>query len=387
MLKLPKNFIELLQSYTKKTYLRGTRKAGFAERSFGEADYRFFAKGVIELNRFFTVERAERPGDYFNRKELRSGYLLYFLPVNVLKVTAVLDTLPPSFWQTPRHILDLGSGPATGAIGALLHQGMQHRKKANDVEITLLDQNRSILNDGKNLIQSLAQAGVCPTPKSIHLRPGRLLQPLPKLLPRRRYDLILIANTLNELAQPERRVQLIMQLMERYMSKDGRLIIIEPALRHPTRELMELRDAVLEQGRLFVHAPCLHQADCPMLAASRRDWCHMYWNWERPQMIAEFDRLVEIRKDYLKASYLVLAREAAPTRRQDWRVVSGPLNSKGKTERLLCGEAALPHLRRLVRLDRDRSLQNAAFDRAQRGDIVRVKAAERVGKKDRVDLI
>ena len=255
------------------------------------------------------------------------------------------------------------------------------------MEITLLDQNRSILNDGRNLIESSAHAGLILPPQAIHLRPGRLLQPLPKLLPRRRYDLILIANTLNEMTPSERRARLITQLMERYLSEDGRLIIIEPALRQPTRELMELHDVLLETDDIFVHAPCLHQAACPMLAASGRDWCHMYWDWERPAMIAAFDRLVGIRKDYLKASYLVLARQAAPVRRQDWRVVSGPLNSKGKTERLLCGEASLPDLRRLVRLDRDRSLQNAAFDRAQRGDVMRVKAKERVGKNDRVELI
>ncbi len=124
-----------------------------------------------------------------------------------------------------------------------------------------------------------------------------------------------------------------------------------------------------------------------MLAANRRDWCHTYLEWEHPRWISKFDRLVGIRKDYLKASYLLLGKDQPPDRSTQWRVVSGPLNSKGKTERLLCGEAGLPGLRRVMRLDRHASSANRELDRAARGSIIKVEVPEKIGQKDRVRLV
>jgi hypothetical protein len=116
-----------------------------------------------------------------------------------------------------------------------------------------------------------------------------------------------------------------------------------------------------------------------MLAANARDWCHTYIPWNRPQWIEKIDRLVAIRKDYLKCSYLLLGREPPQEHAFDlWRVVSGPLNSKGKSERLLCGEAGLPHLLRTCRLDREESPANADFDALERGDLVRMAKTARV---------
>ncbi|MBI3541022.1 MAG: hypothetical protein HY073_02655, partial [Deltaproteobacteria bacterium] len=88
---IPPYWENLLKGYVKKTFYAGTRKAHFANREeFTEGDYRFFAKGIEELNISFTQERGSLPKNYFNHKELRSGYILYFLPVNAIKVTHLL---------------------------------------------------------------------------------------------------------------------------------------------------------------------------------------------------------------------------------------------------------------------------------------------------------
>ena len=127
-----------------------------------------------------------------------------------------------------------------------------------------------------------------------------------------------------------------------------------------------------------------------MLAANQRDWCHTTIEWERPPFIEKFDRLVGIRKDYLKCSYLIMGPGRGsiyrtPTDSESiWRVVSGHLNSKGKSEMLFCGRAALPDLLRAVRLDRDQSDANRLFDELQRGDLVRMEKTTRIPQTTRL---
>jgi hypothetical protein len=155
--------------------------------------------------------------------------------------------------------------------------------------------------------------------------------------------------------------------------------VMEPALQETTRDLMQVRDDLLARGSGVVLAPCLHQEACPMLAANKRDWCHTYLEWERPAWIEKIDRLAGIRKDYLKCSYLILGKgEILGSSHDTWRVVSGHLNSRGKSELLLCGPGGLPGLFRTTRLDRDRSEANRVFDEVQRGDLIQMPKVSRI---------
>lgn len=376
MLSLPAEFEDLLKAYVKETY---SRKKG----AFSAGDVRFFAKGVAKLSDAFTAERGTLPKNYFNLKELRSGYILYFLPTNALKVAGLLKEFPPHFFKGCKKILDLGSGPATATLGVLL--ATQGRWTGS---VTLVDQNKDILKDGQRLIERMHQAKLSRAHMNVtSLRRDFSQGPIERSVRPEPYDLVIAMNVLNEWKDPKRRLHLVEKLLHKYVSKKGRLLIIEPALRQQTRELMELHDALLEREAGTVWAPCLHQEKCPMLADNRRDWCHSYFEWKRPKLIEHLDELVGIRKEYLKASYLLLGTEQTPDRSKQWRVVSGPLNSKGKTERLLCGAQGLPHLRRLMRMDREASEKNRVFGEAQRGDIINVKAVKQVRKDDRVKRV
>ena len=122
-----------------------------------------------------------------------------------------------------------------------------------------------------------------------------------------------------------------------------------------------------------------------MLRGNDRDWCHTYIPWQRPGWIEKIDRLVAIRKDYLTCSYLLLGKELLPVTPKDhWRVVSGPLNSKGKTERLLCGEGSLPDLLRVTRLDKDSTQNNGDLDWLERGDVAQMAKTDRIGRETSV---
>jgi hypothetical protein len=395
--QIPEFWEPLLKGYVKKTFYAGTRRKDFADREeFTEGDYRFFAKGVAELNLAFTRERQALPKNYFNRKELRSGYILYFLPVNALKVASLLRQLPPNQFVIDKadggkmKVIDIGSGPGTGMLGTMLYlENLLRGRKGGKIELKwiLIDQSRQVLNDASVLYErALAHLRESNPAWSIEselqLVVGDLFsQPLPRFLEPQGAELILSLNLLSELPK-EKRLPVVEGLLRNYLHKWGKILILEPALQKTTRELMELHDEIIERNSGVIYAPCLHQAACPMLAANRRDWCHTYIPWERPEWIEKIDRMVGIRKDYLKCSYLLLGTE--PVKAADdmlWRVVSGPLNSRGKSERLLCGEAALPRLLRVTRLDRDRSPANEGFDRLERGDIVQLAKIDRIRKE------
>ncbi|HSA59177.1 MAG TPA: small ribosomal subunit Rsm22 family protein [bacterium] len=414
---MPPFWESILKGYVKKTFYADTRRKDFADRAeFTEGDYRFFVKGVRDLSVAFTQERAFLPKNYLNQKEHRSGYILYFLPVNALKVATLLDQIPDEIIlkNQPRRgvegeaptalpvegatrapmidltILDVGSGPGTGMLGTMLHlEKMIRSGKVQKLPVRLrwilIDQNRQALNDAAalhdlvlfDLRRRYPRLEISSELKleARDLFAGKVSKSVPSA------DLILCLNVLSELAANRRR-HLLEDLLGNVLKPAGRLLAMEPALQSTTRALMDLHDELLDRGLGHVHAPCLHQAACPMLQANDRDWCHTYIPWNRPPWIEKIDRLVSIRKDYLKCSYLLLGREAPARRETDlWRVVSGPLNSKGKSERLLCGEAGLPGLLRVCRLDRDESPANAAFDALERGDLVRMAKTARVTKE------
>ena len=118
-----------------------------------------------------------------------------------------------------------------------------------------------------------------------------------------RFDLVVAAHLLNELfvdRQPAERVALRVRRIRAWstlLAPNGVLILIEPALRDTSRELLAVRDQVLAAGGLHVLAPCFWTGPCPALALER-DWCH--------------DAAPVPSKPRVDFSYLVLRAEPVP---------------------------------------------------------------------------
>lgn len=386
-ISVPPHWEALLWGYVKRAFYPGTRREPFAGREVAtEGDYRFFAPGVRKLNELFTRDRAYLPKNYLNQKELRSGYILYFLPVNALKIAALLGQMrlylpnPPPF-----TILDIGSGSGTAVLGVFLwlERHLAGLSAPLQLRWILVDQNRQALRDACQIYHQAFEELRRRFPHvEINSRVETIVtdleQPFTNRL-RLEANLILAVNVIGELAH-RKRLSIIERLVRGSLKAGGRLLVVEPALQRTTRELMQLHDLLLARRTTSVVAPCLHQAACPMLAANKRDWCHTTIEWERPPWIERFDRLVGIRKDYLKCSYLALGRpgEAPTYPNSSWRVVSGQLSSRGKSELLLCGPGGLPNLLRVTRLDRDRSETNCLFDELRRGDLVQMEKTDRI---------
>jgi ribosomal protein RSM22 (predicted rRNA methylase) len=199
---------------------------------------------------------------------------------------------------------------------------------------------------------------------------------------------IILSNVMNELfardeRRTEKRVSILNTILKRSLTDDGSCIIIEPALRETSREMLEVRDGLVEQG-FHVYSPCLISGKCPALA-NTKDWCHEDIPWDPPALVKEIDKLTGLRKDSLKFSYLVLRKDRLSlkdvSRENSFRVVSEPLVSKGKREFYVCGAAG----RQLVtRLDKDATPGNDFFGYLQRGNVVRFERLIDEGKRFKV---
>jgi ribosomal protein RSM22 (predicted rRNA methylase) len=332
------------------------------------------AEDVARLSHLLTKERGSLPKAYLRDPGLRTAYLSYFLPPNLDKIGVPLRelSLHPAKLLEQEHlqVLDLGSGPGTAILG--IRQFLARNRMRMRLECTAVDQVGENLKDAEVLFRE--QSGVAGMPATLFtVRSGIEAIAEHSGGP---FDIIVLSNVLNELYLREedrvnKRTALVERLLEQLLAPEGSCIIIEPALRDTSRDLLLVRDGIADAG-FHVYSPCLVQGHCPALV-NPKDWCHEDRPWDPPETIQEIDSCIGLRKDSLKFSYVVLRKDgrtlADACGPGCFRVVSEPLISKGKHELYLCGREG----RRLaVRLDKDAAPGNEAFAQLSRGEVVRI---------------
>ncbi|HEY6476653.1 MAG TPA: small ribosomal subunit Rsm22 family protein [Polyangia bacterium] len=269
---------------------------------------------------------------YLADAELRDEYARDIAPRTEAALARVLDEVwgAPGI-APPTRAIDLGAG--TGAAGRVL---------------------RARFGDALEIVEVDRTAA-----------PGVVRANLAVEMPRveRRFELVVVAHLLNELfvdRAPAQRVALralrVRAWAEGLLAPNGLLILIEPALRETSRELLAVRDQVLESG-LHVVAPCFWTGPCPALVRER-DWCH--------------DAAPVPSRPRVDFSYLVLRREPVAPPPTLYRAVSDPFPEKGRLRIFICG----PQGRHpLMRLSRHRGINNEALDRVVRGDTISIQNA------------
>jgi len=190
-----------------------------------------------------------------------------------------------------------------------------------------------------------------------------------------RFDVVVAAHLLNELyvgeaaaTRVERRAARVRAWARALLARGGALILIEPALRETSRELLAVRDVLVASG-MEVVAPCFWRGPCPALVRPR-DWCH--------------DTASSPAGARVDFSYLVL-HDGGTSHAEDsslYRVVSDPMPEKGRLRLYGCGTDGR---HALVRLDRNASPANAALDAARRGDVIRVERTQLGGDGLRIN--
>jgi SAM-dependent methyltransferase len=337
------------------------------------------AEGVAEVSRRYTLERAELQALQGDAR-LLSARLQFFLPRDLLKLhgplseLASVSTLP----QKPRwRVLDLGAGLGSTSLGVSRFAALSSSAQALDV--TAVDVDAEALELFAALAADVQTLPGVPITLSRHVADLASWARAPAR--RGPYDLIVMGLVLNELstarAAQEREEALLQSVLALAEQLDplGSMIIIEPALRETSRVLHALRDRIAQRAASpYVFAPCLGPTTCPMLARPR-DYCHERLPIELPRSLAPIAGAAGLRDRDLTYSYLTLTpsqrslRELGSVGEQLYRVVSGQLASKGKTEAWLCGPNAAP---RAQRLDRHVTDGNTDFELAERGCIIRV---------------
>lgn len=334
------------------------------QKPFHRDDLDFFFKGINELSELFTVERKRKIPPYFRHERFRSAYLLYFLPLQAAKFLflfqlhagAMQAALSAAKKEGVLRIADLGAGPGTASLSLLLwlleEKRLGHLQSIPKVEFTWLDTERSILEDGKLLLEKLTQFFPSFRDKismQYHVEPwwnaSRFLHP--------RTSLIIMGNVLNEnipdpSTQGNKTVQAIESILKH--STGGGTLFLEVASLHSSQFLSKIRDKILDPSlrsktsAFPVWGPCLHASECPL--SQGRDWCHLSVPTEIPgTWFKMISKKLGSERSRLKFSYLWLASRdfPAPTpKKYQRRVISDLIATSPRDTALLLCEPEQP---------------------------------------------
>lgn len=315
-------------------------------------------RSVSHLSESFTGRDKFKQG-YLKDHAKREAYLLYYLPSNILKSTFLLNELAagnalPNDERV--RILDLGSGPGSATLGLVVHPAL----RSSYLEITAVDMASAALEEFCWILSRVLQN----RPYSLKTTVANLEKGLDV---DGEFDLVVVSNLLNELYRRkavEAKVSWLGEQVLRRVASNGSLLLIEPALKATTIDLMRVRDMLLERYQVNIYSPCPAQGVCPMLASTDRNWCHAEVGWRRPGLITQIDQSIGNRKHSLKFSYLIIRKDGLNlsnllSSEPLWRVVSDQHKEKGRVLVYACG---MGRYKPLVRLNRNASPANRAFD-------------------------
>lgn len=244
----------------------------------------------------------------------QAAQLAYFLPLNFLRNLRVRqkgDEL--GFFAKNEQLYDFGCGLSPTAIA------LGDRFKS----IYLVDRSRIAMNLAKDAVKSLY-----PSVNLVFERP-----------PDHTATLLSLSYSFTELNTWQ-------SDFYRYPS----VMLIEPSTQEDARNLSRIRDELIEKN-YFAWAPCTHQAKCPLLKESKRDWCFDRIKENLPDWMLEIEKFLPMKNERsLTLSYLLISTGAPPTNsglmvrglenhvpHGPYRVIGDALEEKGKTRRMICG--------------------------------------------------
>lgn len=335
---------------------------------------------VKALSQIYTRERSQLA----TQADPIAGRLRFFLPRDLPKVEGPLADLSrqgllptASTWR----VLDLGAGLGTTTFGI---SAFAKRAGVQSLHVTAVEQD----DIGLRILESLAR-GCGHGVMSEHSVPIKLRvdnSDMTTAADRHQgpFDLIVMGLSLNELfndrATIERRVAYLLRLRS-LLSHDGSIILVEPALKTTSRDLQQVRGFLQDRGA-HIAAPCTHTEACPLLRRDR-DWCHQQLTVPLPAPLIPIAKQAGLRFERLTWAHLVIHAGPRPPSTSDWRVVGGPIVSKGRVEWQVCGE---PGLARIARLDRHKTPEHPLND-VGRGALLQIDPMPKDGQLVRADKV
>jgi SAM-dependent methyltransferase len=361
-----------------------------ARRVLGPHDRRgdALAAEVARLSELYTRDR----GALRTQSAALAPRMRFFLPRDLPKIEGPLAELAHE-GELPRgprwRVLDLGAGLGTSTLGVATFA--RRVEGIEGIDAIAIERDARSLDVMRELASRCGKGELAGDTVPITLD-GRELD-LERFDPRgliarggARFSLVVIGLALNELwidapDRIDRRATLLQRCAE-VIEDDGAIVVIEPGSKDSARELQRVRDAIVALGRPHVVAPCTRGADCPMLR-NDRDWCHADLPLALPDPLRAIARGAGLRWEGLSYAYLLLRRQPRAIDPRRYRIVGGPIASKGRTEWHGCGAAGLI---RIARLERHRE-DGVPMDGAARGSIVAIDAPLAEGDIVRTDRV
>lgn len=260
------------------------------------------ADAVLQLSDFYIDQpSAETP---WEKEYCYQAYSHYFLPLNYLRNDLVVRRgLDVGFFADLESSVDWGSGPGTSTLA--LNANLNLKKNIMvDISKRQLSRFSSLWADCKNLEFTEIL-------KDPHINYAK--------------SLLVCSYSLTEKNS-------LPHGWENYEA----LMILEPATSDDGRRLLELRQQLIKKG-FSIWAPCLHQAACPLLTHSKRDWCHDRIKVEAPDWFRDLEKKLPMKNNTITTSYLLARKKKpAPSAKTRVRLVGDQLPEKGKTRQLIC---------------------------------------------------
>ncbi|MCP4715893.1 MAG: methyltransferase domain-containing protein [Deltaproteobacteria bacterium] len=336
-------------------------------------------------NAYAAAEKGELSNLFADERHL-CAYVLYYVPVNVIKLFPVLDELfrlrdELVFCGESLSVLDIGCGPGTFLL-ALLEYCRQHRLGLHDrlhtISLRGLDLQPACLAMAQRLLTVYANGSSPGAAFNVEMSFSRgalsgCFERVAEVPAVARYDLIIAGNVINEVRAAS--FTAFAKRLEQSLSDRGAVVIIDPGTKQSFRKLLQLRKAFLNETALSLFAPCLDSGPCP-LEDNDKAWCHEKLYWRPPEVVAAIDRHTGFTKDKgIKYAYMTLTRKPvtaaqscrAGSSEKLWRVSSYLIKQKGEERLLVCNGSRRVMLRRLLKNSVD---GNRQFAEVRRGDLV-----------------
>ncbi len=301
------------------------------------------------------------------------AYFLYNFPANVAKMMYVITEVRRHWPQFLPHkdrcnVLDVGCGEGAGMIG--LYHALKDSIGDTEVLFSGIDSSKRMVDRARQMLH-------------LHIKDDRRLKArlfqrnareFWRATSRKRYDIILLVNSLAEIVKDDTLPGDVMGRLYGSIVEGGLLVIIEPALKRLARRLMYLRDDLARHRAVQVILPCLHKGPCALLhVGGRQEWCHQSAVWSPPEFIQIINKGLNREIDVLKFSYLVAVKsETLRSTKAGYRVVSHLLREKGRIRSYLCTPQGRVEL---VRLNKNRKVCNRDFDEISKGSITEIENA------------
>ncbi|MCX7667337.1 MAG: small ribosomal subunit Rsm22 family protein, partial [Atribacterota bacterium] len=240
---------------------------------------------IISVSDLFTFHEEERPFQYFARKEVLKGYLLYFFPISLNKIYLTLKEALRHPALRPKkgnlNILDIGCG-ITPSILAFLELYSEQHFPGVHLDYTGIDADPNALKIARDLMQTLI-----PPEYQVNYRFLKMdlckeasFAELKKFHP----HFLIMSNSLGEIvARGTPLMNLANKLGTFILENNSIAVLIEPGTKKASQRLHHIRDFFIREYQITPYSPCPHRLPCPAL--KNKNWCYEEWPWESPDYL------------------------------------------------------------------------------------------------------